>query len=45
MPILVGDVDPHIHKSVVVSEFHDSCQFNEATDGPDTKRHELRRPL
>ena len=34
MPILVDDVDPHIHKSVVVSEFHDSCQFNEATDGP-----------
>ena len=34
MLILSGDVDPHTHKPVVVSEFHDSCQFNEGTDGP-----------
>ncbi len=34
LPMLSGDADPHVHKSVVLSEFHDSCQFNEGTDGP-----------
>jgi arylsulfatase len=34
MPLLRGGADPHVHKSGAASEFHDSCQFNEGTDGP-----------
>jgi hypothetical protein len=34
LPILRGEVDCKFHKDVVLSEFHDSCNYNEGSGPP-----------